>query len=106
HADVTVQGTWTWDPKSGRQCGASGNGTIDHNMPNGGAPQGCLLWSINPHPGQPKQPWHVPGWFTADSQNIDWGGTSPGDGVYTFQINDDRLDDNVGSLTLTGTLYP
>jgi hypothetical protein len=102
---ATISGSWKYDP--GRQsCGAAGNGTIVAGMPNGGAPQGCCLWLIDPLPGQAAQPQDVRGWFTSDNQKIVWGGTTPGDGAYRFSINDDNLSDNSGALTITYDIEP
>ena len=100
-ATATVSGTWSGDPGSGKTCGAAGNGVPPSaGFPVAG-PQWCLCWSITPNEGVIPSPQDVTGWFTSDNQTIDWGGTSPGDGRYHFQINDDNLSDNSGSLTLS-----
>lgn len=102
-ASVTVSGTWSYSP--GRSCGASGNGIFLPNMPNAGAPQGCLLWLVETLGGA-SAPQDVRGWFTGDNQTIIWGGTTPGDGRYRFSCNDDNLSDNSGQLTLTYDIQP
>ena len=109
HAVVSVSGTWQYDPHAGR-CGAGGNGAQanSNGFPAPAGSIGCLVYYVWPaganFPGNgdtPLSPQDVLGWFTADNQVIDFGGTSPGDGDYYFYMNDNDYDDNAFSLTLT-----
>jgi hypothetical protein len=102
HAVVTVSGTWSFDPNR-NACGAAGVGgpISDGSFPRADAPVGCLFWTIAPPVGQQPGPQDTAGWFTSDNQTIDWGGTSPGNGRYSFGINDNQLNDNTGQLALT-----
>jgi hypothetical protein len=103
-ATVTFSGGWSFDPKR-PPCGASGiggpAGSGNPPFPYGDAPIGALCWRIDPLPGVPRGPQDTHGWCTSDNQTIVFGGTTPGDGAYWMQINDNSLVDNIGSIQVT-----
>ena len=79
---------------------------MNANQPNKKYAQGALLWfrmqEIKPEPA---------GAVTASYYAADQGGWGPGEttkilipGGYLFQMNDDKLHDNQGSITLNITL--
>jgi hypothetical protein len=102
---LTAGGRWTWDGQCGRECGPGGNGLpAPGGCPTAG-PEGSLIWRIS----QPRHPGEIDGgdvgaggvvymtYFSNDAQSYPinvWGN-------YEFRMNDNRLDDNSGSLTVT-----
>ena len=99
---LTAAGQWSWD-NSGMTCGPGGNGqNPPPNCPTVGR-QGSLDWRVmtfpplNP-PGNSVQAYIT--YFSTDNQSypINVAGT------YQFRMNDDKLDDNSGSLTVTAVV--
>ncbi len=103
-ATVTASGTWSWDPHSGRSCGAGGNGLPASAGSPCQGPEGCLVFKVLGPIGVDGHPQiEQIGWFTSDTQTI----TFTTKGEYQFQINDNNLGDNGHTkLHLSGTLNP
>jgi hypothetical protein len=101
---LTATGTWTWDENSGRTCGPGGNGNPPPpNCPTAGR-EGCLDWRITmpalvDPPDAGGEVLYLT-YFSSDNQSYAINVA----GNYEFRMNDNKLDDNSGSVTVTAVV--
>jgi hypothetical protein len=105
---VQVSGQWQWDPHQ-PAVGGGGTGQTNDDMPVPNAAQGCLLIMSRSQsqihlpvpgrpPGLPSIPLEKITFMLSDGPQGIPGSFIPWDADVLFRINDDKLDDNVGSL--------